>query len=68
VAVEPTVLRLEIADDGEGLSRGSAGIGLHTMRERAEEIGGSCEISSRANGGTLVTASLPRHAMDETAA
>jgi signal transduction histidine kinase len=38
------------------------------MRERAEEIGGSCEISSRANGGTLVTASLPRHAMDETAA
>ena len=68
VAVEPTALRLEITDDGGGLSRGSAGIGLHTMRERAEEIGGTCEISSRAGGGTLVAAWLPRHAMDETAA
>ncbi len=68
VAVEPTVLRLEIVDDGDGLSRGSTGIGLHTMRERAEEIGGTCEISSRAGGGTLVAASLPRHAIDETAA
>ena len=68
VAVEPTALRLEIADDGDGLSRGSTGIGLHTMRERAAEIGGTCEIGSRAGGGTLVAASLPRHAMDETAA
>jgi signal transduction histidine kinase len=68
VAVEPTVLRLEIADDGGGFSRGSTGIGLHTMRERAAEIGGTCEIGSRAGGGTLVAASLPRHAIDETAA
>ena len=60
VALEPTVLRLEIADDGSGLSRGSTGIGLHTMKERAAEIGGTCEIGSRTGGGTLVTASLPR--------
>jgi signal transduction histidine kinase len=60
VAVEPTVLRLEIADDGDGLSRGSTGIGLYTMKERASEIGGTCEIGSRAGGGTLVTAALPR--------
>jgi signal transduction histidine kinase len=60
VAVEPTVLRLEIADDGGGLSSGPTGIGLHTMKERAAEIGGTCEIGSRAGGGTLVTASLPR--------
>jgi signal transduction histidine kinase len=60
VAVEPTVLRLEIADDGDGLSSGSAGIGLYTMKERASEIGGTCEIGSRAGGGTLVTAALPR--------
>ena len=33
-------------DDGGGLSRESAGIGLHTMKERAAEIGGTCEISS----------------------
>ena len=68
VAVEQTALRLEIADDGGGLSHGSTGIGLHTMRERAAEIGGTCEIGSRTGGGTLVAASLPRHAMDETAA
>ena len=68
VAVEQTALRLEIADDGGGLSQGSTGIGLHTMRERAAEIGGTCEIGSRTGGGTLVAASLPRHAMDETAA
>ena len=29
------------------------------MKERAAEIGGSCEISSPAGGGTIVTASLP---------
>jgi signal transduction histidine kinase len=67
VAVEPTVLRLEIADDGGGLSRGSTGIGLHTMKERAAEIGGTCEIGSRARGGTLVAASLPRLAADDVA-
>jgi signal transduction histidine kinase len=67
VAVEPTLLRLEIADDGGGLSRGSAGIGLHTMKERAAEIGGTCEIGSRAGGGTLVTASLPRLAAEDVA-
>ena len=60
VAVEPTLLRLEVADDGGGLTNGSTGIGMHTMKERAAEIGGMCEIGSRAGGGTLVTAYLPR--------
>jgi signal transduction histidine kinase len=67
VAVEPTVLRLEVADDGGGFTSGSTGIGLHTMKERAAEIGGTCEIGSRAGGGTLVTASLPRHEVGSTA-
>ena len=67
VAVEPTVLRLEVADDGGGFTNGSTGIGLHTMKERAAEIGGTCEIGSRAGGGTLVTASLPRHGVEATA-
>jgi signal transduction histidine kinase len=64
VLVEPTVLRLEIADDGDGLSRGSSGIGLYTMKERAAEIGGICEVGSRAGGGTLVTVALPRLTAD----
>jgi signal transduction histidine kinase len=59
VAIGPTLLRLEIADDGSGFRRGSAGIGLHTMKERAAEIGGTCEIGAREGGGTLVKASLP---------
>jgi signal transduction histidine kinase len=67
VAVEPTVLRLEVVDDGGGFTSGSTGIGLHTMKERAAEIGGTCEISSRAGGGTLVTASFPRHEVEEPA-
>ena len=44
IAVEPTSLRLEIEDDGRGLRAESPGIGLHTMRERAAEVGGTCEI------------------------
>jgi signal transduction histidine kinase len=67
VAVEPTVLRLEVVDDGGGFTSGSTGIGLHTMKERAAQIGGTCEISSRAGGGTLVTASFPRHEVEEPA-
>ena len=60
VAVEPATLRLEIADNGAGISIGSSGIGLHTMKERAAEVGGTCAIGERAGGGTLVLASLPR--------
>ena len=66
VAVEPTTLRLEIADNGAGLSIGSTGIGLHTMKERAAEVGGTCEIGDRTGGGTLVVASLPRLAAEAT--
>jgi two-component system NarL family sensor kinase len=29
------------------------------MRERAAELGGSCEIAARPEGGTLVRARLP---------
>jgi signal transduction histidine kinase len=60
VTIDPTTLRLEIADDGRGLTGDSPGIGFHSMKERAAEIGGTCEIGSRPGGGTLVTASLPR--------
>jgi two-component system NarL family sensor kinase len=59
LAVETTTLRLEIADNGAGLSIGSRGIGLHSMKERAAEVGGTCEIGDRTGGGTLVVASLP---------
>ena len=56
-------LRLEVSDDGVGLpppggSR-SAGVGLHSMRERAEELGGSLRIEASPAGGTRVLARLP---------
>ncbi|MBX3055198.1 MAG: hypothetical protein KF770_01880 [Anaerolineae bacterium] len=52
-------LFLLIKDDGRGLpANGRAGVGLLSMRERAEEVGGSCEIVS-GESGVRVTAVLP---------
>lgn len=53
-------LRVEIVDDGIGLPpEHRAGVGLVSMRERAEELGGTCRIESMPNGGTHVIAELP---------
>ncbi len=55
-----TTFQVEIEDDGAGLPAGlRAGVGLRSMRERAEELGGTLHIGPRANGGTLIRASLP---------
>jgi signal transduction histidine kinase len=53
-------LSLAIEDDGCGLSpsRGM-GVGLVSMRERAEELGGTCTIEPIESGGTRVLARLP---------
>lgn len=60
VTEKPAQLRLEIQDDGRGLqSPVMLGIGLHSMRERAEELGGTFEIAAPASGGTRVDVSLP---------
>jgi signal transduction histidine kinase len=70
VSVEPTALRLEVADDGRGFSqRGvGAGVGLRAMRKRAAELGGTCEITSAAGVGTTVSARLPLQTADEAIA
>jgi signal transduction histidine kinase len=53
-------LHLEIIDDGIGLPKDySAGIGLISMRERAEEVGGNFLIDSSPGQGTRVVANLP---------
>ena len=55
-----SVLRLEVIDDGRGMAEDrSAGVGLHSMRERAEELGGSCVVESLPARGTSVRAVLP---------
>jgi signal transduction histidine kinase len=54
------VLELHITDDGNGFSETrSTGVGLTSMRERAEEIGGHCFVQAEKNSGTRVTAQLP---------
>jgi signal transduction histidine kinase len=53
-------LHLEITDDGVGLPvKRSMGVGLASMRERAGELGGTCTIERRVDGGTCVWAHLP---------
>jgi signal transduction histidine kinase len=53
-------LHVIVEDDGVGLPADyRAGVGLASMRERAEELGGSCQIEQRAEGGTRVAALLP---------
>ncbi len=52
--------QVEISDDGVGLpAEYRAGVGLHSMRERAAELGGTCEIISFPGKGTRVRAILP---------
>ena len=54
------VLRLEIEDDGVGLpEQRRIGVGLTAMRERAAELGGTCEAGPATLGGTRVSALLP---------
>ena len=54
------VLELEVRDDGVGMSEGRrAGVGLSSMRERAEELGGTCVVEPDPEGGTRVLARLP---------
>jgi signal transduction histidine kinase len=55
-------LLLEVADDGRGLAPGDRqGHGLETMRERAEELGGTLTVLTNrpARPGTTVRAVLP---------
>jgi signal transduction histidine kinase len=50
-----------VRDDGVGIAEDvSAGVGLLSLRERAEELGGRCEVSCPDGGGTLVRAWLPK--------
>jgi signal transduction histidine kinase len=70
----PDKLTLTIIDNGVGFDVDTAwgvGVGLVSMIERLEAIGGLLQIDSRPGVGTRVTASVPRdvlHDIDESAA
>jgi signal transduction histidine kinase len=56
----PGDLCLEVIDDGRGLPEEvRAGVGLTSMRERAEELGGMFRTEALPQGGTEVMAYLP---------
>jgi signal transduction histidine kinase len=60
LAREGASLVVGVVDDGVGIDPGApAGVGLVSLRERAAELGGSCEIGCPPEGGTRVRALLP---------
>jgi signal transduction histidine kinase len=60
------VLEVEITDNGVGMPKNRvAGVGLSSMRERAEELGGTLEVDTRPEGGTRVLARLPLPTSEE---
>ena len=61
LARDPSGLRLVVTDDGGGFDPRSAGggVGLHSMRERAAELGGSYALSSTPGRGSRVEVVLP---------
>ena len=53
-------LELEVADDGVGVAEDRrAGVGMSSMRERAEELGGTLTVETLPEGGTRVLSRLP---------
>jgi signal transduction histidine kinase len=61
----PDRLRVVIADDGQGFTPGSQRsgkarpLGLTSMRERVEALGGTFRVNSQPGSGTRVTATIP---------
>lgn len=60
----PLGIRLSVADDGRGFEAGdarsgAASVGLASMRERAEALGGAWELRSTPGSGTTITVQLP---------
>jgi signal transduction histidine kinase len=61
---EPGRVSVEVSDDGRGLSFSTddlepTHIGLDSMKERAESLGGRVRIRRSGHGGTTIEASLP---------
>jgi len=61
----PDQLRVVVADDGQGFTPGSQSsgkarpLGLTSMRERVDALGGTFQVNSQPGSGTKVTATFP---------
>ncbi len=62
IAYSEAGVRVSVRDDGAGFDptagADTGGMGLHSMRERAERIGGAFAIESAPDGGTCITVQL----------
>jgi signal transduction histidine kinase len=70
LAVEPSTFIVEVIDDGTGLPADAAwdSLGIRSMVERAELLGGRLEIGAgRGGAGTRVLLAAPRGATTEAA-
>jgi signal transduction histidine kinase len=66
---EPPGIVLTITDDGKGFdweSLQTAGLGLISMRERVESVGGILEIHAMPWAGTRLKITVPTHASEST--
>jgi signal transduction histidine kinase len=61
IVVEPQALCFAVQDDGIGFGpdQAASGLGLHSMRERAQLIGGRLNVISAAGQGALVELRIP---------
>ncbi len=60
LSVDGSWLHIAVTDDGTGLPAAyRTGVGIQSMRERAEELGGSFSLLAVTGGGTRVEARLP---------
>ena len=55
----PTVLRIEVGDDGVGGADAANGTGIRGLQDRVAAIGGTLVIESPAGQGTLAIAEIP---------
>lgn len=53
-------IKLEIHDNGVGIQEGKPfGVGMISMRERANELGGTCTFENGENGGARIRVTFP---------
>jgi two-component system sensor histidine kinase NreB len=55
------VLAFSVVDDGEGFELATVrrGVGMRSMTERVESLGGSLDVRSALGSGTTISATIP---------